>query len=33
VEEQTAKEMANWWALVDGNGCGGECGGGRGLVS
>ena len=33
AEEQTAKEMGNWWASVDGDGCGGEGGGGGRLVS
>jgi hypothetical protein len=33
AEEQTAKEMGNWWASVDGDGCGGEGGGGGRPVS
>ncbi len=33
VEEQTAKEMGNRWASVDGDGCEGEGGGGGRLVS
>jgi hypothetical protein len=33
ADEQTAKEMGNRWALVDGDGCGREGGGGGRLLS